>query len=736
METEEKIIFSIQIDQSDSVNKIANLTKEIDSLKQANKQLALTEGDNTKAITENNLLIKQATDERARQSKAVLASMDAFGKESKSIDDARSAVKQLTIERNKLDISTDAGKKKQLELNNSIDQHNKFIKENVDQYQQQKINIGNYTSALSGIKGPIGNAIQSLQGMKDGFTAASEGMAKADINMKSLNGIFKANVIGIVVLALSGLIAAFSRFEPLIEKVEFIFSGVSQAMDVLISRFIDIGKAIATLDFKNFSLNLQGVGTEMKNAYNEGYKLAQMFDSIEERQTDGIIAQSKYERAVASLNVQLKNKTKTQAELIEISDKIAALDKEEIERKLAIANTEVKAFAIRNTAAVKNQKITEAMRVEFVNAYAEREKIQQEFEVATERRENRVDAINQKFQTKREADRAKADANLKKAEETALKDREDKLKRNQTVTQQAEDYRIQKAKEASEEIKFIENERVTSLTNQLASQLITQEKFEQSMLQIKLDSLESEKKLLEKKGEDITSIELSIAQQKLAIKQKEVTTKKQFDKADIESSRMVANAATGVINELASAAAQGSDLQKALALTNIAINLGTAIGNLTATTSAPSPDNLATGGIAGFVKYAAGLAQIIGAITSAQNIIGGAAAGGGDFMTTGPTMLLVGDNPGGRERVTVEPISGRGQTTINPNSGLIAMAGGGTLTTTGYGGYSQRNSKSGGMIDYDMLAKSFSKLPSPSLHITELNKVQNNQQKVLVKASL
>ena len=187
---------------------------------------------------------------------------------------------------------------------------------------------------------------------------------------------------------------------------------------------------------------------------------------------------------------------------------------------------------------------------------------------------------------------------------------------------------------------------------------------------------------------------------------------------------------------MANAANQGSELQKVLALTNIAINLGTAIGNLTATTSAPSPDNLATGGIAGFVKYAAGLAQIIGAITSARNIIGGAAAGGGDFMTSGPTMLLVGDNPGGRERVTVEPISGRGQTTINPNSGLIAMAGGGSITTTGYGGYSQRNSTKNGFIDYNLLAKSFANLPSPSLHITELNKVQNNQNKVLIKSSL
>lgn len=681
-ETTEKIIFSVQIDQSDAIAKVAGLTKEINALKESNKQLAKAEGDNSKAIAENNVLIQAATNERSKTNKAIVASVEAFGKEAKSIDDARTAVKQLTIERNKLDLTTTEGKKKQTELNNSIDQHNKFIKENVDQYQQQKINIGNYTSALSGIKGPLGNAIQGLQSMKDGFNTVSEGIGKADINMKSLSGIFKANIFGVVTIALAGLIAVFSRFEPIIEKVEFIFSGISQAADVLISRFIDIGKAIVNLDFTNFGLKLKGVAGEMKNAYNEGYKLAQMFDQIEESQTDGVISQSKYERAVASLNVELKNKTKTQSELLAISDKIAALDKAEIERKLQIADQEVKAFAIRNNAAVKNQKITEEMRKEFVNAYAQREKIQQEFEVATERRENRVDSINQKFQAKRDAENEKR----KTANEKLIAD----LKQHEDDLNSLLNEAVKMNDEA-------ENER-TKRERLLAKQRVEVNQEKNKAI------LEDEKAALDEK--------------------------KKINQADIQSSVMVANAAKGVIDELAGAAAQGSELQKALALTNVAINLGTAIGNLTATTSAPSPDNLATGGISGFVKYAAGLAQIIGAITSARNIIGGAAAGGGDFMTTGPTLLLVGDNPGGRERVKVEPISGKGQTTINPNSGLVAMAGGGTLTTSGYGGYAERNGGLKTMIDYNQLAKAMQKAPAPIVQISELNKKQSSLNKV------
>jgi hypothetical protein len=52
------------------------------------------------------------------------------------------------------------------------------------------------------------------------------------------------------------------------------------------------------------------------------------------------------------------------------------------------------------------------------------------------------------------------------------------------------------------------------------------------------------------------------------------------------------------------------------------------------------------------------------------------AAGGGSFVTNGPTHFTVGDNPGGRELVHVTPLSGTGTTTTSGS--VIRMAGGGT----------------------------------------------------------
>lgn len=93
--------------------------------------------------------------------------------------------------------------------------------------------------------------------------------------------------------------------------------------------------------------------------------------------------------------------------------------------------------------------------------------------------------------------------------------------------------------------------------------------------------------------------------------------------------------------------------------------------------------NLALGTYPPPLSFALAGATILAGLANVTAI--NKAAGGGDFITKGPSMLLVGDNPGGVERVTVEPLSGKGKTQIyNPN--LIAMAGGGSLLAGDPGG--------------------------------------------------
>jgi hypothetical protein len=126
------------------------------------------------------------------------------------------------------------------------------------------------------------------------------------------------------------------------------------------------------------------------------------------------------------------------------------------------------------------------------------------------------------------------------------------------------------------------------------------------------------------------------------------------------------------------AAVAGVVISKAGAIGEIFSNLG--IANLKATAASPLTAGQPWVAINSIF---AGL-QAANAVKSAAESIGQinsvAMAGGGHFTTKGPTWLLVGDNPGGRERVSVTPESGKGQTRVLSGSVPgIAMAGGGSI---------------------------------------------------------
>ena len=174
-------------------------------------------------------------------------------------------------------------------------------------------------------------------------------------------------------------------------------------------------------------------------------------------------------------------------------------------------------------------------------------------------------------------------------------------------------------------------------------------------------------------GKQINAIErLGLAYKTLDAVRAESTLKNQDTTAmNIKLAQDEANArkaAYGEIGEalgiLANAADQGSDLQKGLALAQIAIDTGLSISNLTATSSAPTPDNLATGGLSGFAKYAVGIAKILANMAAARNIIKGANRSGGGSNPTQTGMTA-----------PVTPASQIQQTVTTLNQGTINALG-------------------------------------------------------------
>ena len=253
------------------------------------------------------------------------------------------------------------------------------------------------------------------------------------------------------------------------------------------------------------------------------------------------------------------------------------------------------------------------------------------------------------------------DGNNKKNEELAKQNKEAKDKADAKAKKDKEDA-DKKAEEAAKELKK-NQDRIASedetIANRNADKFLTDQQKEEEAVQAKYTKqLEDRIKfggdealIEEARNEELQKIRDKFDQQALEklsetteetvqiIKQGEQqntkTLKEQSDKnikiSNAEKQNKIDNlrAAADVFGALAGLAEQGTATQKALSLAQVAINTGIAISNLVATSSAPTADNVATGGISGFAKYATGIITILSNIAQAKSIIDSVPGGGG-----------------------------------------------------------------------------------------------------------
>ena len=166
---------------TDALTKSAIETKKaLDALKESQKELKKSSEDTTAAELKNEIAMKnlskqyqsqtkvltQLTNAENEQIKTTKAITEAVNKEVKSIDQARSNNKQLLAIRSNLNLKTKEGQKAQAGLNKKLDENNKFIKENVSGYEQQKIGIGDYEGALRRVFPALGGTIDGNTRLK------------------------------------------------------------------------------------------------------------------------------------------------------------------------------------------------------------------------------------------------------------------------------------------------------------------------------------------------------------------------------------------------------------------------------------------------------------------------------------------------------------------------------------------------------------------------------------------
>jgi hypothetical protein len=291
---------------------------------------------------------------------------------------------------------------------------------------------------------------------------------------------------------------------------------------------------------------------------------------------------------------------------------------------------------------------------------------------------------------------------------------------------------------------IIEKERQTDLDNQL-KQADDAIKIEEERLESLLELYRQQEKQKDadllaamNRIDVLTQYEIDKSNERLKKELENEAKKKEARKQAFDSTATIVNTLASITNtmmdmELAKAGdneekknrirKQYADKQAAISIAQIIISTAQSImqgyGQL-------GPIG---GTIAAVLMAALGAVEINAAMQQRKMI--NAAAGGGDFETTKPTLLLVGDNPGGVEHVSVTPISGKGQTKVNPSSGLIQMAGGGSIISDG--GLSRSNNSN---TTISTFLKAIKEMPAPILDLQEFTIKQEKTTRIKERANL
>lgn len=232
------VIAELDIDIEALLKSTSDVKKEIDRLKEAQKELS-NQGDtsskqyvqnasdlktlssaynsNIKAITEST----QAQADQANQSKLVALALNT---EAQSIKEARDQNALLNRLRNETNVSTAEGKAQLDALNKKLDENNAFVKENADAYLKQKINIGNY-------KDSIKEAFQEMNifnGGIGGFISRSQEAGGAGNLLSNSFGTIKDSIIGMTKSAIAFIATPIGAT---IAGIVAIGAGVKQIFD-------------------------------------------------------------------------------------------------------------------------------------------------------------------------------------------------------------------------------------------------------------------------------------------------------------------------------------------------------------------------------------------------------------------------------------------------------------------------------------------------------------------------
>jgi hypothetical protein len=612
---EEIIIGKLIVDTSDLNTSMADSKKAIIDLENEQKKLKKdTDGltaaneDQLQSFVNNELELKKLKAEYSANQKSVLE----FTKAQTGLDNALKAnittqeqakknTQELTAARQKIDATTLDGAKAIAQINAKIDDNNKFVAANGSAQEKASNITGNYRQKIFELGGAFGgstaqaigfvqqgkqilgtvgeiggmvtNSAKSIVGFgnaskvaavqaaqmsttntvlattTEAVGVAEQGTTKATIGLNIAIGTLLLPITAIVV-TLGLIVAVFRTFQPLVDKVEQGVAALTATFNVIKNTILAVVNGAKSLK-EAFS----GLGGEMSKAAGEAAALTKAQQDLDDAMASQEVATARNRAEINKLNVELKNRTKTEAERLAISDKIISKENADFQQRKKIVDEEIR--IARQAIATKAQ-------------FSEREKklLKEQGDATKELAESRGGNYDKEFEALNKA-RLKAinledevTVNLEKTysrrdkiNDDAASKNEARLAKQQAASEKARESGLRNLQNEIDILKLQSEQRNLSTKQQIEN---AQKVFdlENALAQKSLSGSDQTKKLIENRQNlssailEITDSQISkeLEAQKVANEKSKATTQEQFD-AQKQSAEDLATAQLLLLNK-------------------------------------------------------------------------------------------------------------------------------------------------------------------------------------------
>ncbi|WP_339875190.1 hypothetical protein [Olleya marilimosa] len=377
-------IAELKIDNSKLLSSLSATKKSIEELTKTQKTLKDNNDTTSESFIKNEAALKTLKQEYNAQQKVLQATTkatstlnSALDKEVKTLDGAKANNKELREIRNQLNSETAEGAKAIESLNAKVDENTKYIEENVDALENQKMQVGDYKTQIkeaynelnpmngglaefankSKEAGGAGNLFKSAVG---GVTTGIKSMTKAAIG-------FIATPVGAIlaalVLAFTLVKNAMNRSEEATNKITRVFSafggivsGLLGALEPLGTYLVDgiakgfelaaaaaegamsiISSGLSLLGFDGAAESVDNFTENVKEAAKAGQALADAEAQLQKEQRKSEKIQLDYQKQAEKLRQIRDDETKSTAERQKANEDLGLLLKEQSKEEIRIA---------------------------------------------------------------------------------------------------------------------------------------------------------------------------------------------------------------------------------------------------------------------------------------------------------------------------------------------------------------------------------------------------------------